>query len=141
MTAPLIDDPGSFLLGSDGVWRRRTLGAAIGIGGSLGFLLVGDQVDLLTVPSWVAIGLFGVGVSVPAVINGGYRGGLLVSWVASAIGALPLVLAFAPSGPVTLPLDAILVKAAWWTVALAVVLGSVFHGVGMLLLWASVIRD
>lgn len=104
---------------------------------TLGLLLGGDQANLLSVTSWVAIGLFAVGVSFHAAINGDLRGGLFVSWGATAIGALPLTLAFAPSGPVPLPLDAILVKAGLWTAVLALVLGSVFHGVGVAGRWAG----
>ena len=136
-----VDELRSLLVGREGVRQRRVFGLAVAIGGTLGLLLVGHQASLLTVPGWVAVGLFGVGVSVPAALNGHRRGGLLVSWGASAIGVFPLALAFAPSGPVTLPLDAILVKAAWWTAVLALVLGSVFHGVGMMLGWAGLTRD
>jgi hypothetical protein len=136
-----VDELRSLLVGREGVRQRRLLGLAVAIGGTLGLLLVGHQIDLFAAPGWVAVGLFGVGVSVPAAINGHRRGGILVSWVASALGAFPLALAFAPSGPVTMPLNAILVKAAWWTAVLALVLGSVFHGVGMMLRWAGVTRD
>ena len=136
-----VDELRSVILGRAGVRQRRVLGLAVAIGGTLGLLLVGHQEDLFAAPGWVAVALFGVGVSIPAALNGHRRGGVLVSWVASAIGAFPLALAFAPSGPVTLPLDAILVKAAWWTVVLALVMGSVFHGVGMILRRAGVTRD
>jgi len=131
MLANLSGDPRTHVVGRDPAESLQILAGTILISGTLGLLLALANLDAITLPRMVYLGLFGSGVGVMALINGWRAGGIVVSWVASGIGALPLTIAFAPSGPVELSLRAILFKASWWTVVLALVAGSIFHGLGL----------
>lgn len=133
MTANLSGDPRTHVVGRDLAESLQILAGTILISGTLGLLLVLANLDVVTLPRMVYLGLFGAGVAVMALINGWRAGGIVVSWVASGIGAFPLTIAFAPSGPVELSLGAVLFKAGWWTLVLALVAGSIFHGLGLVI--------
>lgn len=120
----------AFLVGRDRIERMQIVGAAFSVAGTLGLLLVLAQSNALSLPSWVFLGLLGIGLSVPSLANGYRCGGVGVSWMASGVGAFPAALAFAPSGPFTPTLGTILVKAMGSTVVLALLAGSLFHAVG-----------
>ena len=132
--AQVFDEPvervAVVLVGRDRTEGLQVLGGGTLIGGTLGLLLVLSNVVDLALPSWLPMGLFVLGLSVPALVNGYREGGLAASWLAAGVVTFPLAFALAPSGPYTLTLVAILLKAARWTVVLGAVAGSTFHAVG-----------
>jgi len=132
----------AFLVGRDRTERVQVVGVTMLVAGTLGLLLVLAQYDVVALPGWVYLGLFLAGLSVASLVNGHRDGGVAVSWLASGLGAFPLALAFAPSGPYTLPPGAILAKAIRWTAVLGLVAGSVFHAVGWLVgRWVATYAD
>ncbi|PSP57480.1 hypothetical protein BRC82_00600 [Halobacteriales archaeon QS_1_67_19] len=109
------------------------LGAASAVALALGGLLVLYQIAGIAVPDWAYHGLFGLGTIGIPVINGYRDGRFVTSVVAAAIGALPLAVAFAPSGPpeIHLTLGEILLKATGGASAVGVAVGGLVHGVGL----------
>lgn len=125
----------AFLLGRGRIERMQIVAASIAVAGALGGLLVLAQSNVLSLPSGVYLGLLGTGLSVPALVTGYRNGGVVLSWVASGVGAFPVAFAFAPSGPVTPTLGTVLLKALGGTVVLALSAGSLFHVVGSAVRW------
>lgn len=112
----------------------RVLGGVVAVALALGLLLALSNAGEVRLPSWVYFGLFWLGTVGGALANGYRDGGLVVSLVAASVAALPMAVAFAPSGPpeIHLSLGEILLKAAAGALVVGLAVGGPSHGVGLL---------
>lgn len=112
---------------------HQIIGGVSVIAVTLGLLLAGYHHLNLHLPSWVYLGLVWLGTVGGALVNGYRDGRLVVSWLAAAIGVLPMAVAFAPSGPpeIHLGLSDVLLKAVAGALTVGLLAGSVSHYIGL----------